>query len=78
MSTLGIAVSGLGSGIASGNAGAMLAAGLTPIDVIAGLGALAIATAGVLVVRRLQATRGEPPNPVASPGPTGRELRKAA
>jgi hypothetical protein len=78
MSTMGIVVAGLGSGVPSGTAGAMLSIGLGPMDIVAGLGALIVSTVGVMVVRRLQAVGGEPPHPVASPDPRGNELRKAA
>lgn len=78
MNPLGIAIGALGTGIPDGTATPLLTIGLTTGDIVAGLTALAVATLGVLVVRRLQAPSDVAPNPATSPAPRGDELRRAA
>jgi len=68
MNTLAIAVAGLGSGLPDGAVHVTTLFGVAPstADVVAGLGALALATLGVLVVRYLQPPSDLPEAPEVS------------
>jgi hypothetical protein len=77
MNTFAIAIAALGSGIPDG-AVAVLGPGFTPAEFLAGLGAAAVATLGVLVVRILNAPGQEPAAPAASPRPADDRVDRAA
>ena len=74
MNTLAIAVAGLGAGLPAGTMNVTP----SPAEVFAGLGALVLATLGVLVVRSLQAHSDLPEAPQVSPHSRGDDLKRAA
>jgi len=76
MNTLGITIAALGSAGPTGS-GAILALGGSPADLVLGLGALVVATIGVLVVRHLNVSP-TPSVPSESPSSHGDELKRAA
>jgi hypothetical protein len=78
MNTLAIAVAALPAGLPDAAVSGTLGVAPSPIEVVAGLGALVVAVVGVLVVRHLQAPGDGPRNPVVSPDPANDHLRKAA
>ena len=79
MDTIAIAVAGLGAGLPDGAVNVTLGIAPSPAELFAGLGALALATLGVLVVRALQAPGDLPDAPAASPDPRPRgDLKRAA
>jgi hypothetical protein len=76
MNTLATAFAGLAAGIPVETVAPLSTVGLGTADLVAALGALVVATLGVLAVRHFQAA-GVPPNPAASPD-RGEELKRAA
>ena len=78
MSPIAVGVGAFGAGIPVGTSATLLTVGLSGTALVAGLGALVVATLGVLLVRRLQSSDDVAPKPVESPDPGGDEIRKAA
>jgi hypothetical protein len=60
MITLGITVAAFGSGVTAEVASTVLGPGFTPAEMLAALGAAAVATLGVLIVRILNAPSQKP------------------
>ncbi len=78
MNTLAIAVVGLGAGFPTDAVTASLGFGPSAAEMLAGLGAFAVATLGVLVVRTLQAPSRPQDAPAACPEPRGDVFKHAA
>jgi hypothetical protein len=78
MSTLGVTLGALGSGIIPEGSGALLSIGPVGPDLVAGLAALVVGVLGILVVRHFQSADDAPATPAAAPAPGGHEIRKAA
>jgi hypothetical protein len=77
MDTFANAVVALGSGIPDGVLSGILGVAPSLAEIVAGLGALVVATLGVLVVRHLQAADASP-EPVPTPDPAARDIQEAA
>jgi hypothetical protein len=80
MITLGITVAAFGSGMTGEVASTVLGPGFTPAEMLAALGAAAVATLGVLIVRILNApSQNQKPAALApSIRPKDDGVRKAA
>jgi hypothetical protein len=78
MDTLAVAVAGLGSGLPQGTVIASIGTWPSPAELVAGLGAFAFATLGVILVRFLTAPSDLPEAPEAAPDPRGDHLERAA